>query len=74
MHTVRFAQQAGVPVWVTFPSVDSVSNHGELPESQRGTWELLRSKKATRVTTGGALRQMVRDLADVQPTPSGLFT
>ena len=41
MHTVRFAQQAGVPVWVTFPRVDGVPDHGELPESRRGTWELL---------------------------------
>ena len=74
MHTVRFARQAGVPVWVTFPRVDGVPDHGELPESRRGTWELLRSRQATHVATGGALRQMVRALPGVQPTPSGLFT
>lgn len=71
MHTVRFAQRARVPVWVT---VDRVPDHGELPESQRGTWELLRSRQAIRVAPGEALRQMVRDLPGVQPTPRGLFT
>ena len=74
MHTVRFAQQAGVPVWVTFPRVDGVPDHGELPESRRGTWELLRSGQATHVATGGALRRMVRALPGAPPRPSGLFT
>lgn len=73
MNTVRFARQAGVPVWVTFPSTDGTPSYGELPESQQGTWELLRSRKATRVATSAALRQRVQALSSVQPTGSGLF-
>lgn len=73
MHTVRFAQQAGVPVWVTIPRDDGVPTYDELPESQRGTWELLRAGKATRVKTSGTLRKMVRALPSIQASASGLF-
>ena len=73
MHTVRFARQAGVPVWVTLPNRDGTHSYGDLPESQQGTWELLRSRKATRVATSGALRQLVQALPSVQPTARELF-
>ena len=73
MHTVRFAREAGVPVWVTLPGGDGTPSYDELPESQQGTWELLRSRKATRVTDSGKLRQMVQALPSVQPPARGLF-
>ena len=47
MHTVRFAQQARVPVWVAFPSTKLRTGDGkrsDLPEAQRGTGELLHTK------------------------------
>ena len=74
MHTVRFAQQAGVPVWVTVPrTCDGMRNARDVPESQQGTWELLRSRRATRVKAAAALRQMVHALGKGDATPSGLF-
>jgi DNA protecting protein DprA len=68
MHTVRFAQQARVPVWVTFPNTklqNADVNRNDLPEPQHGTWELLRAKTAALVTTAKALDEMMRDLANV---------
>jgi DNA processing protein len=68
MHTVRFAQQAHISVWATFPDSkirDAEVDQNALPESQKGTWELLRAKTATRVKTVKALSQMIQDLTTV---------
>ena len=74
MHTVRFAQQARVPVWVTFPtSKMQAMNRSDLPESQQGTWELLRAMAATRVSSVKSLDKMVRNLANVQTLPNTLL-
>jgi DNA processing protein len=65
MHTVRFAQQAHVNVWVTFPDAklqDAQTNRAELPEPQQGTWELLIANKAARVSSVKALGKMMREL------------
>jgi DNA processing protein len=78
MHTVRFAQQVRVPVWVTFPNTklqNADVNRNDLPEPQQGTWELLRAQTATRVTNAKALDKMMRDLAKVpDPLPDMLFS
>jgi DNA processing protein len=68
MHTVRFARQAGVPVWATFPDTKMRAGEArrhELPKAQQGTWELLRTKRAARVATVKTLEQMTRDLVSV---------
>ena len=76
MHTVRFAREARVPVWVTFPHAKMETANGsiDLPESQRGTWELLRTKAATRVAGVKSLDKMVRDLASTPSLPDTLFS
>ena len=67
MHTVRFAQQARVPVWVTFPeSKMHTMNRTNLPEPQQGTWELLDTMAAIRVSSVKSLDKMVRGLANAQ--------
>jgi len=75
MHTVRFAQQARVPVWVTFPNTKlNTTNARDLPEPQQGTWELLRANTATRVPSVKTLDKMVREIANAQPVPDTLFS
>ena len=72
MHTVRFAQQARVSVWVTFPDSklnEAAVNSAELLEPQQGTWELLSGKRATRVTTLKALSRMMRELLERPAKP-----
>ena len=67
MHTVRFAQQARVPVWVTFPeSKMHTMNRTNLPEPQQGTWKLLDTMAAIRVSSVKSLDKMVRGLANAQ--------
>ncbi len=74
IHTVRFAQQARVPVWVTFPtSKMQAMNRTDLPEPQQGTWELLRAMAATRVSSVKSLDKMVRNLANVQAIQNTLL-
>ena len=75
MHTVRFARQVAVPVWVTFPNAKvGTARHDDLPESQQGTWELIRNRTATRVATVKALDKMIRDLARLEHRPDTLFS
>ena len=75
MHTVRFAREARVPVWVTFPQTKmKTANGSDLPESQRGTWELLRKQAAIRVAGVKALDKMVRNLANTPTLPDTLFS
>jgi DNA protecting protein DprA len=65
MHTVRFALDAGVPVWTTFPQTKirhAEISSTDLPESQQGTWHLLCAKKASRVPTVKALDRMLNAL------------
>jgi DNA processing protein len=65
MHTARFAHEAQVPVWVTFPSAKvqhATENPRDLPESQQGTWRLLNEKRALRVPTVKMLDRMLADL------------
>lgn len=65
MHTVRFARDARVPVWVTFPQTkihDAEISSRDLPEPQQGTWDLLCAKRAFRVPTVKALDRMLTDL------------
>jgi DNA protecting protein DprA len=66
MHTVRFATSAGVPVWTTFPDKDlgiALKNPGQLKETQRGTWQLLRGG-ASRVSTPRMLLKCIESLPD----------
>ena len=80
MHTVRFAEQVRVPVWVTFPSAKFRTSHAkrsDLPEAQRGTWELLHRKAGARVATVKDLERMMRDMVRAAPSPpvtDGLFS
>lgn len=65
MHTVRFAHDAHVPVWVTFPQTkihDAEISSRDLPEPQQGTWHLLYAKQASRIPTVKALDRMLTDL------------
>jgi DNA processing protein len=79
MHTVRFAHDAHIPVWVTFPQTklgDAETNSRNLPEPQQGTWHLLCAKKAIRVPTVKALGRMLTDLSNSPaspPAPDTLF-
>lgn len=42
-HTIGFARDLRVPIWVAFPEDAAVAHDpGPLPEAQRGTWDLLR--------------------------------
>jgi DNA processing protein len=64
MHTVRFAHEAGVPVWVTFPHEEleiAETSATTLPEPHQGTWTLLRTKNAVRVASARALRRMLAE-------------
>jgi DNA processing protein len=73
MHTVAFAQGAGVPVWVTFPQEkirDANISSMDLPEPQQGTWSLLSTKKASRVPTVKALDRMLAHLSTPEATPT----
>lgn len=66
MHTVKFARQAKIPVWVTVPEAALNSNAFDLPdipESQQGTWELFRTQAAARVSTPAALNAMILALS-----------
>ena len=66
MHTVRFAEQAHVHVWATFPNAkmkDAEGRRQDLPEPQQGTWTLLHSHKASHVATPRALDRMIHGLA-----------
>ena len=75
MHTVRFAQQAGVPVWATFPeAMIGTTDLRDLPEPQQGIWELLRARGATRVTTAKTLDKMISDLPEPRAEPNQLFS
>jgi DNA processing protein len=50
-HTIRFARELGVPVWVAFPEdaeATAARDAARLPEAQQGTWDLVRHG-ATRV-------------------------
>lgn len=78
MHTVRYAQEAHVSVWVTFPDAklhEAQTNSADLPEPQQGTWDLLSAKRATRVTGTKTLTRMIGELLarpsvpDTAPTP-----
>jgi len=65
MHTVRFAHEAHVSVWVTFPDSrirEAEISRIELPKPQQGTWELLLAKRAERVTSAKALARMMSHL------------
>jgi DNA protecting protein DprA len=65
MHTVRFARDAGLPVWTTFPQTKirvAEVNSGDLPEPQQGTWHLLSTGKAYRVPTVKVLGHMLTNL------------
>lgn len=73
MHTVTFAQDAHVPVWVTFPQTkvhDAETRLADLPEPQQGTWQLLSAKRASRVRTIKALNRMLTDLAHYAAPPA----
>jgi DNA processing protein len=72
MHTVRFAREARVPVWVTFPNAKiQTADRKNLPEPQQGTWELLRANTGARVATVKGLGKMMRDLTNVPGRASG---
>ena len=76
MHTVRFACEANIPVWVTFPHArvaDAEVSAADLPESQQGTWQLLATQKASRVATAKGLSRMLNDLASLPTAPKTLF-
>jgi len=79
MHTVKFAHDARVPVWTTFPQTKirhAEISSGELPEPQQGTWQLLRAKQALRVPTVKVLDRMLTDLTLLlvaPPEPKTLF-
>jgi DNA processing protein len=71
MHTVRFAQRAGVPIWVTLPRLqvhqprardNPASARRRLADVHRGPSELLQSGTATRVTSAKALDHLIRSL------------
>jgi DNA processing protein len=70
MHTVRFAQRATVPVWVTFPGETKSPHSVKAPTVQRGPWELLRQGAATRVSSAAALADMVCALAPTSSPPT----
>jgi DNA processing protein len=66
MHTVRAATSAGIPVWTTFPDRDlgiAQENPGQLKETQRGTWQLVR-QGALRVSTPRMLLTYIESLPD----------
>jgi DNA protecting protein DprA len=80
MHTVKFARDARVPVWVTFPQTkirEAEANSRDLPEAQQGTWHLLCTKRASRVPTVKALDRMLTSFTfapDVPPKHDTLFS
>jgi len=80
MHTVKFARDARVPVWITFPQTKihhAEISSGDLPEPQQGTWHLLYAKKAFRVPTVKVLDRMLTDLtltSVAPPAPETLFS
>jgi DNA protecting protein DprA len=75
MHTVRFAREARIPVWVTCPQAKmETASDNDLPESQQGTWELLRTNMVTRVAGVKTLDQMVRNLASTPTLSDTLFS
>lgn len=74
MHTVRFAREAGIPVWVTVPNEESEmaeKRAEELPEAHQGTWGLLRAHAAVRVATAKALGRMVAEAVEARRAPAG---
>jgi DNA processing protein len=76
MHTVRFAREAGVPVWVTFPQAkvaQAEAGVADLPGPQQGTWQLLATKTASRVATPKGLARMLSELQSAPPPPTALF-
>lgn len=73
MHTVRFAREAGIPVWVTFPQEETEVAERQataLPESHQGTWALLRTKNALRVANAKALRRMLAEAVAARGVPT----
>jgi DNA processing protein len=69
MHTVRAATSAGIPVWATFPDRDlgiAQQNPGQLKETQRGTWQLVR-QGALRVSTPRMLLTCIESLPEGPP-------
>jgi DNA processing protein len=66
MHTVRSATSAGIPVWTTFPDKDlgiAQENPGQLRETQRGTWQLVR-EGALRLSTPRTLLKCLESFPD----------
>jgi DNA processing protein len=64
MHAVRAAVSAGIPVWTTFPDKDlriAQEDPGQLKETQRGTWRLVR-EGALRVSTPRMLLRSLESL------------
>lgn len=62
MHTVRFARQAHVPVWVTLPAAALDSGRQSLPTVQQGAWDLLHRQNAIRIPSATVLETMIRTL------------
>lgn len=63
MHTVRFARESGIPVWATFPNDEmdiAETQATTLPEAHQGTWALLRTKNAVRVSGAKTLRRLLQ--------------
>jgi DNA processing protein len=63
MHTVRFAQRSGIPIWAALPRAHR-ANHNRLVDVHRGPSELVRSGSATRVTSAKALDRLIRSLPE----------
>jgi DNA processing protein len=72
MHTVRFAEQAKVAVWVTFPDAKlrlAGTASADLPEPQQGTWDLLTNHRAKRVTSAKWLTKLMDELTTGSAVP-----
>lgn len=72
MHTVKFAHEARVPVWTTFPQTkiqNAEISSGDLPEPQQGTWHLLCTRRAHRVPTVKVLDRMLTNLSVLPAAP-----
>jgi DNA protecting protein DprA len=76
MHTVRFAQRAGVPIWVTLPRLhrprardNPASARSRLADVHRGPAKLLQSGTAIRVTSAKVLDRLIRSLP-ATPVPA----
>ena len=72
MHTVRFANEAQVPVWVTFPHANIAQaqmDPRELSEPHQGTWALLSERRASRVSGLKTLDWMLREISSTPAPP-----